>query len=307
MNTKNLVSVIIPTHGTAVFLERAINSVLRQTYGNIEVIVVDDNNDGDNAQIKTECLLSKYKDDRIKYIKNGKNMERSFSRNNGVKHSTGNYLMFLDNDDEFMPEKIEKQIHRMLATDDTYTFSYCSYIRKSGNKIVCVNGEKREGNLLIDALSRNLFVHAGSNLLVLRSSFESIDGFNEDINTNEDIDLLVRLFNTGNKIAYTDYLGLVVYLHDIKNKGHEVIKATPKFFTIEQNIINGLTEDEKIIVKKMIGLQLFRVSSLFDFKYKFYICQNYGINLVDIAKYVLYLAERFLKKKAFGIDLKSFL
>ena len=108
---KPMVSVIIPTYKRYNMLPRAIASVLSQTYSNIQIVVVDDNNPDTEYRKKTEALMEQYAlDERVKYVKHSKNANGSVARNTGIKSSDGEIVAFLDDDDFFYPEKIEKQI-----------------------------------------------------------------------------------------------------------------------------------------------------------------------------------------------------
>ena len=108
MNNTPLVSVVIPTYGRSNLLGRAIDSVLNQTYGNIEIIVVDDNGIGNSHQRQTEELLQKYIErNEIIYIKHQKNSGGSVARNTGIRSSKGEYVALLDDDDEWFPDKLE--------------------------------------------------------------------------------------------------------------------------------------------------------------------------------------------------------
>ena len=120
-----LVSIIIPTYKRPDTLDRAINSVLNQTYKNIEVIVVDDNNPDTEARSKTEHIMSVYADNpRVRYIKHEKNKNGSAARNTGARYSQAKYVAFLDDDDEFFPEKIEAQVKRLEELPDEYAVCY---------------------------------------------------------------------------------------------------------------------------------------------------------------------------------------
>ena len=99
------ISVVIPTHNRASFLKKAIESVLRQSYTNLEVIIVDD-----NSTDNTKEVVNSYKDKRIKYIVHDKNKGGAVARNTGIIASTGDIVAFLDDDDEWLPEKIKKQM-----------------------------------------------------------------------------------------------------------------------------------------------------------------------------------------------------
>jgi len=99
------VSVIIPTYNRANFLRSAIQSVLNQTFKDFEVIVVDDASTDNTRQ-----LIHEFVDDRICYIAHNKNRGGSASRNTGIESSKGKFIAFLDDDDMWMPTKLEKQL-----------------------------------------------------------------------------------------------------------------------------------------------------------------------------------------------------
>ena len=122
MNAK--VSVIIPTYKRSHFLQRAIDSVLNQTYKNLEIIVVDDNEPNSDFRKKTEMKMQKYADNtKVVYIKNNKNLGGALARNEGIFNATGDYITFLDDDDIYLPQKIEVQLGYMLKNDWDLSFS----------------------------------------------------------------------------------------------------------------------------------------------------------------------------------------
>jgi len=102
---KPLVSLIIPTYNRPRYLHRAISSTLKQTYKNLEIIIIDDNSKQDILSI-----INEFQDNRIKYYKNTTNRGSVYSRNRGLSICTGDYINFLDDDDEILPQKIEFQV-----------------------------------------------------------------------------------------------------------------------------------------------------------------------------------------------------
>lgn len=109
------VSVIMPTCRRAHFLSRAVDSVLSQTYQNIEVVVVDDNAKDEQSRTTTQETMQKYKDDpRVKYILNSKQSGGAISRNAGIEAAEGEYITFLDDDDKYLPPKVETQLKFMM-------------------------------------------------------------------------------------------------------------------------------------------------------------------------------------------------
>ena len=110
------VSVIIPTYKRSAYLKRAVESALSQTYRNIEILVVDDNGmdtvDGNHVA----ALMRQFSfDPRVRYLQNAENMGGAVARNIGIHSALGDYISFLDDDDEFLPEKTEAQLSFMKA------------------------------------------------------------------------------------------------------------------------------------------------------------------------------------------------
>lgn len=134
-----LVSIIMPSYNTASFIEETIQSVLNQTYTKWELIIVDD-----CSTDNTDEVLENIKDSRIRYFKNDKNSGAAVSRNKALREARGQWIAYLDSDDLWMPEKLEKQIHFM--ENNGYAFSYTNYeeIDVNGNKTgVSITGPKK--------------------------------------------------------------------------------------------------------------------------------------------------------------------
>ena len=117
---KGLVSIVMPSYNTADYIEETIQSVLNQTYTNWELLIVDDCSSDNTLQI-----LDKYRDDRIKIFVNEQNDGASISRNKALREAKGQWIAFLDSDDLWSKEKLEKQIRFMEKNG--YAFSYTNY------------------------------------------------------------------------------------------------------------------------------------------------------------------------------------
>ena len=128
--SKDLVSIITPTYNCAKFIGATIESVLNQTYQNFEMIIVDD-----ASKDNTEEVVKSFKDKRIKYIRLSKNSGPAVARNRAMEEAKGKYMAFLDSDDLWKREKLEKQIN---------------FIKKNKYKIICSDYEQidEEGNKL---------------------------------------------------------------------------------------------------------------------------------------------------------------
>lgn len=300
-----LVSVIIPTYKRSDTLPRAIDSVLNQTYKQIEIIVVDDNDPESSFRHDTEVVMSRYKNNsNVLYIKHTKNKNGSAARNTGFRKSKGAYIMFLDDDDEFLPDKVLSQVEKMNDLDNSWGACYTRYIRKRNGKVVVRSAEKAEGNLLVEELMRNLFVHAGSNLLIRREVVEEIGGFDESFIRNQDVEFLTRILKKY-KLAYVDTLGLIVYMRNVRNVAKlDFINLTDKYIEKFDKEINQLPIAEQNRVHTMINLQIFRYylsSKKFGQAYKIVI--NNQISIFLVLKYLFYLLNRAVTKQAYGFKI----
>ncbi len=124
-----LVSIIMPSYNTAQYIGESIKSVQAQTYENWELIIVDDCST-DNTDTAVEPFLS---DERIRYLKNSRNSGAAVSRNYALREAKGKWIAFLDSDDLWLPDKLEKQINFML--ENGYHFSYTNYVEIDENSI----------------------------------------------------------------------------------------------------------------------------------------------------------------------------
>lgn len=122
MQNHGLVSIITPTWNCAAFICETIRSIQAQTYQNWELIISDDCSTDNTKEVIKPYLQE---DSRIKYICNDKNSGAAITRNNALKVATGKWIAFLDSDDLWLPEKLEKQVTFM--EENGYAFSYHEY------------------------------------------------------------------------------------------------------------------------------------------------------------------------------------
>lgn len=128
---QDLVSVIMPSFNTVKYIEKSIESVLNQTYKNLELIIVDDCST-DNTDEIIKPLLS---DKRIKYIKNEKNSGAAVSRNKAMAAAQGKWIAFLDSDDIWEKDKLEKQIDFMEKSGCAFSFTGYEFADANGKPL----------------------------------------------------------------------------------------------------------------------------------------------------------------------------
>lgn len=303
MIEKPLVSVVIPTYGRPEFLDRCIESVLKQTYQNIEIFVVDDNDPDTEGRIATEAEMRKYNENpHIKYLKHNKNMNGSAARNTGWKQSKGKYITFLDDDDEIDRTKIEKQVDCLEKLDVSWGACYTGYrlIKEHGENQIST--EKRSGNCYVDALMRTMFMGSGSNLFLRKCVVDEIDGYDESFFRNQDIEFLARALEHY-KIAYIDEILLTIYQEgDRKNRSFEEIEGYTQYYLCKfAKKISRLNEKDRKRVIAVISLERFRVA-LCKKKYKggIRILKENHVSLLYLVRYMGYLIRRVITKKSYG-------
>jgi len=183
-----LISVVIPTYNHGQFIEEAIESVLAQTYKNLEVIVIDDGSTDNTRQ-----ALEKYNKE-INYIYQ-KNIGVSSARNRGISVAKGELIAFLDSDDAWLPEKLELQADLMsenksisLVACGVYITDYLGGIKREWTPKNPLTHTEFLGQLRI----RNDFINSSS-ALVRRECFKRIGGFDESLQFGEDWDMWLRI------------------------------------------------------------------------------------------------------------------
>lgn len=205
MEKKNssLVSVIIPTYKRTKTLESAIDSIAKQTYKNLEIIVVDDNGTESEYRKSVEEIMKQYEDNpQVNYVKNEKNMGGAVARNVGIQVARGEYLAFLDDDDAYYPEKIEKQIAVFQNSEDpklALVYCYVEQLDESG-KVNYVLKNQLRGNCLYEAMCIDCLAPT-SLWLVKKSAIVDVGMFSV-VPSKQDATLILKLLAQGYTVDF---------------------------------------------------------------------------------------------------------
>ena len=188
----NLVSVIITTHNRKPqIVLRAVNSVLRQTYKNIELIVVDDSTSDYpyRGEVKQSvCDIS----DSILYIDHGSCKGSCAARNNGLDKAHGEYVAFLDDDDEWLPTKIEEQLKGFINDKIALVYSRCIIVDEVNGHTYLQKKKLIRGYVFKSLLMTN-FLGGTSVPLIRRSCIDKVGGFDTKYKSMQDYDLWLRI------------------------------------------------------------------------------------------------------------------
>lgn len=248
-----MVSVIIPTYKRKLdYVSNALQSVINQTYDNIEIVVVDDSPCDYPYRDEIRDYIKQLDNDKIIYIRNEKNLGGSLSRNVGINASHGEYITFLDDDDEYMPKKVEKQLKFMLESGCDLSFSNMIMYRLDGK--VCDfrdhKGIKSYDNetLLRYHLTKNL---SGTPSFMFKAEkLKEIGGF-KDAKMGQDFFLMLTSIESGLKIRYFDSCEVKVYKHNDGgiSQGTNKINGENMLFEFKKKYFDRLSKSEIRYVK----------------------------------------------------------
>lgn len=189
-----LVSVVIPTHNRAALLERALRSVLAQTHEKLDVIVVDD-----ASEDETRNVVLRIRDPRVRYVRHAANKGGAAARNSGVDAARGEYIAFLDDDDQWKPRKVERQLEHLTGYDAAICgFTLCR------DGVETPGSRQRLGRTVVTRrMLRRTVVGWGTSTFMVRRDVARQVRFDDALGSGQDWDFLIRLF-AGHRIVYVD-------------------------------------------------------------------------------------------------------
>lgn len=202
-----MISIILPTYNRAHVIKRSISSVIRQTYRDFELIIVDD-----GSTDNTKEIVNEFEDRRIKLVISESNHGQAHARNLGINQAIGEYIAFIDSDDEWMDDKCELQIDYIITNAADLIYTDAQVITNEGDtyvlhapRLITTDLINKEFN---DYQGRNIFVPS---VLLKRSTLLNFDLFNENLKALEDLDFFTRYALSFRMIRYPQPLFLYYY------------------------------------------------------------------------------------------------
>jgi glycosyltransferase involved in cell wall biosynthesis len=185
-----LVTVIIPTCNRAHLLATAIASVLNQTFQDFDIIVVDDSSN-DNPR----AVVEGYSDSRIRYLCHETRKGGSAARNTGIRNAVGQYVAFLDDDDEWLPQKLDKQlaVFSLGAPELGCVYTGYTVVNRANGEITNCRLATKRGDLSKELLFENPLGAGGSSVMLRRECFETVGMFDEQLPSFQDYDMWIRI------------------------------------------------------------------------------------------------------------------
>lgn len=245
-NRLPLVSVIVPTYKReSFFLKRALDSLLNQTYPNIEIIVINDC--VEDKKIENE--LGKYLEiNKIVYVHNEKNLGGALSRNVGIFLSKGQYVTFLDDDDEYLPNKIEHQVAHMDKNGLDLSLTPLKLYNEKNKLIDYRSFEKFNGSSKEYLLKYHLTNHlTGTPTFMFKTEMlKKIGGF-DDKKVGQEFYLMLKSIENDLKIGYIPHCFVKAYRHSHGgiSYGPNKLKGEKELLKFKKKYFHRLSEGEK--------------------------------------------------------------
>jgi glycosyltransferase involved in cell wall biosynthesis len=232
-----LISVVIPSYNAARFVNQAIESVMHQTYSPVEIIVVDDGSTDDTAQILAAL------GDRICYVHQA-NGGLSKARNRGIREARGELVAFLDADDKWLPEKLQKQWERLRADPDLkFVHTDVFDLIETTGEVVHEdrNGRRFTGDCYLEFFKGNVIIP--STVLVTRSCLDQIGIFDEEIRgaSTQDMDLCLRIARH-HRFSYVDEPLVLYRMHPDNASRNRRMMLEDEYFVLAK----ALRDDPKL-------------------------------------------------------------
>ena len=302
-----LVSVIIPSYNREKLILKAINSVFRQTFQDFEILVIDDASTDNTAKIIRELNHEK-----IRYFKLEKNSGQCIARNFGIRQSTATYIAFLDSDDEWLPEKLQKQIDCFTKGSDklggVYGYAYKKNVIK--NETTLDQQEYYRGQIHSKFLEG--FCPPTPSLFMIKNEvLQKLNGFDEHLITFVDLDMWLRV-SEENEFDYVEEPIIIKYeqigdqyinnfekrykgFHLFLNKWQETVKERKGsygllilkrhlVYALVTPILNHPPANLRKNIFKLLGLLIRIRSTRFQFYVKSLLILIFGPNIIEFIR-----------------------
>ena len=270
-----MISVIIPTFNRANTIVRSINSVLRQTCKDIEIIIVDD-----NSIDNTEEIIKEISSNKIRFIKHTTTKGACSARNTGISAAQGEYIAFQDSDDEWFPSKLEKQL-RFLQDENIDVTASSYWLINNNNKTLTPKKKICKSNMLDKILMGN---YVSTQTILGKAECFKEANFDENLPRFQDWELMIRILQQY-KFSFMNEPLVNVFLQD------DSISKDPKKAAVALNLIlnkhkNSFGSNKKKLSELYSGVGL---TSLYNNKMESeYFMKAFYYNKYNLRNFIFY-------------------
>lgn len=246
MYIDGLVSVVIPTYKRSSMLSRAINSAVCQTYKNIEVLVVDDNQPGDEYSKEVHKLIDELSYPQVRLITQPKHINGAAARNAGIRAAKGEYITFLDDDDLFFPTKIETQVKVLSSKDSSCGGVSCLKIFYKDKTLTKISESwVPSKHQSFDVMAKDLNIQTCT-VLLRRKCLDETGYFNPNLKRHQEVQLM-SYFTDKFRIDLIDEVLVVIDSSDLTNRPslEKLTEYKQDFFTAIEPLLNKYSDKDK--------------------------------------------------------------
>lgn len=246
---KGLVSVVMPTYKRSERLIRAIDSVLNQSYSNLELLLINDNEPDDEYTAELKKRVDIYqKDPRFHLIIQEKHINGAVARNTGIEAAKGEYIAFLDDDDWWEKDKIRIQVQELKKLAPEWGGISCRIKRYNNDQLIMIQPMYKEGYVYKEVLMLTADYETGT-LLLRHNALDDAGYFDPVLLRHQDLQLLVN-FTYKYKLKQVNELLHCRDVSDAQNRPNveKIIVAKKAFFKSVSPIIESLNKKEKRVI-----------------------------------------------------------
>lgn len=253
-----LVSVIIPTHFRPDRVMNAVESVRNQTWSNLEIIVVSDGYDEETAE-KINRIIER--DNRITFISYNESKGGNYARNTGIKNASANYIAFLDDDDVWYPQKIEKQMTVINQDSKTGLVGCGINVKHVELGLEYKHIFRNKGDLSKDILYSNI-IGSTSCALVRKEALHKCGCFDENLPARQDHDLWIRICQIYN-VDFVESVQMDYYVYNSSGKSQQTSKSIEKYIQAHniisekyKELYDQLSPEEQVVLRarRLLGI-----------------------------------------------------
>lgn len=289
---EGLVSVIIPTYKRADKLKRAVDSVVRQTYPNLEVLVVNDNEADDEYTKSLKRLFSEFTDPRVHLIMQERHINGAAARNTGIKVSKGEYIAFLDDDDLWDKRKLKRQVDTLSSLDESYGAVSTLFKSFLDDQIISRSLPYKDGRIWEDILLRNVDVTTCS-VLIRHTALDEVGYFDENLSRHQEIQLLSYLTHRYKIHLLREYLLFVDAWGENNPDSGKLLKCKKEFLRSVRPLIKELPPKRQ---RRIVTMHQFEVAYVFLKEKKYSKAARYTEPLLKDPVALYYGVSRIIKR-----------
>lgn len=287
---KGLVSVIIPTYKRADKLKRALDSVSNQTYKNLEILVVNDNDNNDEYTKELLDLFEIITDSRVELVFQKCHINGAAARNEGIRRAKGEFIAFLDDDDIWAVNKIQRQVETFELLDESYGAVSVLFTAFLGDKAISKSIPYKDGYIWENILLRRCDVTTCS-IMIRHEALDKAGYFDESLSRHQEIQLLAFLSHKYKIYLLKEYLLFVDAWGENNPNSDKIIKIKRDFFQSVRPLLESLPVRRQ---KRVVIMHNFEIAFVFLKEKKIIKCMKYFLPLFSSPVTLYYAVERVM-------------